>query len=174
MKFKLRKGVGTHAEGDRIYKSGEVLESDHDLVKMFPNKFIVVKPNAKLAPGVLISEAVQPKLHGDPPEPPEDEVEVEVEGEEEEVPAAGNEDEDGDENEQDDAVDLATLSKIKSKLGRNVTANFRDAARVGVLIAKRGGKFYAVVPEMPDRSVPNAKGLTKEEMEIYLAGAAAE
>lgn len=30
---------GAHAEEDRVYRKGEVVESDVDLIKLFPNKF---------------------------------------------------------------------------------------------------------------------------------------
>ena len=44
MYFKLKPKVGNHAErGENgrpiVYKSGDVVESDQDLVKLFPNKF---------------------------------------------------------------------------------------------------------------------------------------
>jgi len=39
MLFKLKKGAGPHSENGKIYKAGEVIESDLDLIKLFPRKF---------------------------------------------------------------------------------------------------------------------------------------
>lgn len=40
MKFRLKPDVGTHRENSgRVYKAGEIVESDQDLIKLFPEKF---------------------------------------------------------------------------------------------------------------------------------------
>ena len=39
MLFKLAKNAGPHTEGGKTYKSGQVIESDLDLPKLFPKKF---------------------------------------------------------------------------------------------------------------------------------------
>lgn len=44
MKFKLKKKVGSHVERDKegkpvTFKSGDIVESKHDLMKMFSGKF---------------------------------------------------------------------------------------------------------------------------------------
>lgn len=41
MQFKIRAGKHVDESG-RVYRKGEVVESEHDLVKMFPEKFDLV------------------------------------------------------------------------------------------------------------------------------------
>jgi hypothetical protein len=40
MKFRLKQKAGRHHEGGRVYKGGDTVVSDKDLVKAFPGKFI--------------------------------------------------------------------------------------------------------------------------------------
>lgn len=39
IKYRLLPGTGKHIQGDNIYKAGDVVESEHDLVKNCENKF---------------------------------------------------------------------------------------------------------------------------------------
>jgi len=46
MKFRVKSG--SHREGKKIYKPGDIVESDRDLIKAFKNKFDPVLPGAKV------------------------------------------------------------------------------------------------------------------------------
>lgn len=41
MKFKVI--IGTHVEGNKTYNKGDVVESDHNLVDLFKEKFVKVE-----------------------------------------------------------------------------------------------------------------------------------
>ena len=45
MKFRLQSGG--HREGKKLYKPGDIVESDRDLAKAFKNKFEPVSPDTK-------------------------------------------------------------------------------------------------------------------------------
>jgi len=45
MKFKVK--LGSHREGKKVYLSGEIVDSDRDLVKAFKNKFEQVAEDTK-------------------------------------------------------------------------------------------------------------------------------
>ena len=81
MFFKIKKGAGNHtqlnAEGiPTVYKAGNTLESDTDLVKCFPKKFERLmtsddSPAPDLAPGIPMSSAVmRTALDSETPELP--------------------------------------------------------------------------------------------------------
>ena len=46
MKFRLKSGG--HREGKKLYKPGDIVESDRDLVAAFVNKFESVLPGTKV------------------------------------------------------------------------------------------------------------------------------
>jgi hypothetical protein len=56
--------LGTHSEGGRRYKAGEIVESDEQLDKMFINKFEKVEDSKKASPGV--SEKSTAALRSEP------------------------------------------------------------------------------------------------------------
>lgn len=69
---------GAHREGRTTYKSGDIISSDHDLVKAFKGKFIKV-PHAEAAPAPVVTPAptaakpAQPvlKVHTNPTTEPD-------------------------------------------------------------------------------------------------------
>ena len=60
MKFKLVKGAGPHKVGGRVYKAGEIVENDANLVRLFPGKFEQVEGPAPEAGEPAASETRTP------------------------------------------------------------------------------------------------------------------
>jgi len=56
MKFRLKSGG--HREGKKLYKPGDIVESDRDLVAAFVNKFESVLPGTK----VEVAEVLVPDV----------------------------------------------------------------------------------------------------------------
>ena len=124
MYFKLKDGCGSHAETGAdgrliVYKAGDVIESDNDLAKMFPNKFIrmgdlVVNP----APVKTDVQRAAEEGFKDVMPPPEEPLEEPLE-------------EDG------------------NPLGRDVTKRFPLAEEEDFLVFARGGAFSVVEADDP-------------------------
>lgn len=57
---------------------------------------------------------------------------------------------------------------VESSLGENVTEDWPEAAVAGLLVLKKGSRFYVVDAEEPDESLTE-KSLTKKQLEMYLA-----
>ena len=145
MKFRLKPKCGDHLarneQGEMItYKSGDVVESDRDLVAMFPRKFELVGGMTTAAgnvsiPDIPIKDKGKGGISGSSPEP------LSFEKEEEK-------------------------KKEKSKYGVDVTDEFPTAAKVKLTIFKKGSWFVVIDPG--DGEVLNVKKLRKAEIEDFL------
>src|SRR5512146_2893247 len=68
MKFRLREKdpvgnkIGTHQCGDRLYRAGEVVESERPLDKLFRNKFDKVPDATPASPGEKVEVPGQPVI----------------------------------------------------------------------------------------------------------------
>ena len=143
MLFKLKKGCGQHVEKGRTYKAGEEVESEHDLVRMFPEKF-------ELVPGQISVPAV-PEI----PAPITVKGSVDSENERPTLPKSTSDE------------DEKPKKKTKgSKHGKDVTDDFPTAEGFGFKIYEKGG-WFAVV-DANDGAVINKKKLRKDGVETFL------
>ena len=55
--YKFKVAEGNHVQGGKVYTKGDVVESDLDLIKLFPQKFLLVQEQkAPAAPKVVVKE----------------------------------------------------------------------------------------------------------------------
>ena len=122
-KFILLHGVGKHYLSDNTeVKPGESIETDKDLMSLFPGKFTPEAPQAssgKVHKEAAPTAAVKKKNDGDD--------------------KSGNEEGSEEENSKDIDGD--------GKEDRDVTADFEGAAEAGIKVFKSGRKFIAVNEE---------------------------
>ena len=138
MYFKLKEGVGNHAETDAdgnvtIYraKEGKVIKSNVDLAAKFPDKFVRVQTKAPVQ------------------EVPEEEIP------EEEIPDEPEEDEDEPDEEPE-------------PLGKDATDKFPLAGENDLSVFYARGKGYYVTEADDPFTALNKKGLKKDKVEAYI------
>jgi hypothetical protein len=138
MLFKLLPKVGNHTEGDKVYTSGDVVESDLELDKVFQGKFERVKgftastPDTQAAVQAAAEEGA--KDVAAPPAPPPNQE-----------------------------VSDSKPPKVESPLGRDVTKRFPEAQEQDYLVFSDGGKFHVAEADDPAFAI-NDKPLHKKEV----------
>lgn len=158
--------AGVHRENGVEKKVGEVVESDKDLIRLFPNKFVRVHPDEV---PVKEPEAVAPPI------PAPDEVkntsskkkDIPIKEEGTEGVDDGLEGLDDDDNiipevrKKLSKKDLATLAK---SYGKNVTGTYRDdAERCGVVIFRNVDRQYHII-DTADQKPLREKAMSKQAM----------
>jgi len=148
MFFRLKEKVGNHAETDPktglpiVYKPGDVIESDTDLAKNWPDKFDRVK--------VGPSEDT----------PDEDEADIQAaaeEGAKDVTPPDEDEDEDFDDEEEE-----------KVPLGKDVTEKFPRAEEEELKVFYKKGKGFFVTETEDPFTALNEKKLKKAQVEDFI------
>lgn len=151
MRFRLLPKAGNHSEtgpdGQRVvYKAGDVIESDKDLVAMFKGKFERVD---------LIPPATEPTTPTVPVIPPPSQ---------EQPPKATKA----------EAPDKSPVREgAPSVLGRNVTKRFPRAVEEDFVVYANGGAFFvceADDPNTPLHDKPLKKATVTGFIENYLKG----
>jgi hypothetical protein len=151
MKFQVLHGV--HREGGKVYKKGDVIKSDEDLVKKWDQKFRKVDEDAKVAEGAESLRAARGEENkeddeeGRPPKRSSDSAEATSED-------AGGE-------------------GVTSKLGEDVTSDFAEDAGSDLLVLKKGRNWSVAEREDPDTAVnehPLKHGEVKDFIKKYLEG----
>lgn len=135
-KYRILKG--RHRQRGVDYVEGDILESDKNLAKVFPNKFALADADAKVT--------VKPD-----PRPSKNES----------VEDTDEEEEDAEEKEADD------YEPVESGLGKDVTADFpgiNDDAdeEYHVAIFKKGRSYYVAWRSDPEKKLRD-KGITKKD-----------
>jgi len=146
MLFKLKKDVASHRdENGKVYEPGDTIESEHDLVRMWPTKFDLISGSAKQT---------------DIPSAPS-------------IPAPAKTD--GQKGKGSVEVGTTTLPKSKKKKGdeekesahgKNVTADFPSAKKGGFKIYEKGNWFTVV--DANDGEKMNEKALRKKDVQTFL------
>lgn len=162
MLFRLKKKCGDHAQDGKIYKSGDIVETDIDLCALFRNKFerayeqelkdtgkedtTAKKPNIPSPLGKddeVVEEIISDSL-------PKDEVETE-----EAVSDFLLEDDEPDKNAEDE-----------TEHGKDVTSEFPTAVKLRLKVFEKS-KWYVVV-DVSDGSVLNVKKLREKEVQSFI------
>ena len=146
MYFKLKKGTGNHTQRNKkgelvTYTSagGEVIESDIDLTKKYPEKFEKVE-----IPGIEVSKK---------------EVEEAAKKGAEGIADPNKEDEDNfDEDEEDE----------REPLGKDVTSKFPIAKEQDFKVFYKKGKGFFVTEADDEFTALNKKGLKKVDVESFI------
>jgi len=139
--FKLKDRCGWHAEGDRIFKSGEVVESDRPLDEMWPFKFERLRD---IEGDVEASRTLQ------------------LSAKEKVAKLAAKDEADIGMHPDGHAQSAEELASISSRLGANVTAEFPEAVAAGVLVLRRGERYRLADPDLPNRSL--SVGVTRDKV----------
>jgi len=141
MLFKLKDKVGGHSENGKIYKAGDTIESPHDLVDLFPNKFIRVDNVSAGGEGIAVpaTPTIPEPTKGEgvsipPPPSPESKLEPE--------------------------------SPVESKHGVDITDEFPIASKVQLQVFKKGAWYTVVDPD--DGEVMNEKKLRASQVTSFL------
>lgn len=149
---------GTSKGRGKVYKTGEIIETDLELDELFgKNKFKRLKAVAAAVEEVdedddEEAEAPKPKKKAKAKPKKPDPVE---------------EDEDDDEEEADKAKDEQTeserLTAIESSLGENVTSDFDDAIDAGLIVLKEGREYRVAEADEPDTALVSEVPLTSKD-----------
>jgi hypothetical protein len=172
-RFRLIKGAGDHQEAGthepgtldmetrqttpgkfipgKVYKEGDIIESPHDLVTMFPNKFEELSAEASRE-----FKAAQKQREKSEKEAAEENPETSMSREEK----IGRNIDPDDTDKIKDNKPMGTLDAQESKLGENVTAEFDKAVEANVLVLKKGKNYFLARPDDPDRPI-NEESLKK-------------
>lgn len=157
--------AGSHKEDDgKIYRKGEVFQSEHPLDEMFANKFAEATESE-----VKTFKAAKAQKKGKPPGsvPNIEDVEADTanaraareyrekveKGEIDEDEEAQAEEEDGD---------------VVSTLGNDVSDDFEGADKVGVKVFKKGKTYSVAKEDSPGKAVRNGKDLTRGQVKAYI------
>jgi hypothetical protein len=193
MRFKVL--AGKHLDENRqMYKKGDVVETDHDLVKLFGgNKFRKLadqdpnveaeEPLSKQAGMVKAAkhesrkpltskekEMVRRKIQSNEQEPGEeggeedDQNETPVEGEAEE--AAEDSDEERVQGVEDEAADQDD-TEDRGELGKDVTGEFEDFKTAKLKVWRDGNQFNVTTRKDPEKAL-NKVVLKKTELKKFL------
>ena len=144
MLFKLKKDVASHRdENKKVYEPGDTIESEHDLVRMWPTKFD------------LISGLEQTDIPSAPsiPAPAKTDGQKGKGGVEPETTPPKSKKKKGDEEKE-------------SAHGKDVTADFPSAKGVGFKIYEKGNWFTVV--DANDGEKMNEKALRKKDVQTFL------
>lgn len=154
MYFKLLPKAGSHAEKGPskkavIYKAseGNVIETENDLVKMFPGKFERVEVT-----GSPVRPIVEAKVKAPAPAPATTQPSV---------PASSKKAKDAKETKAVEEV------SVESKLGRDVTKRFPHALEEDFKVFSTGGEFFVTEADEIDKAL-NDKPLKKGQVEAFV------
>jgi hypothetical protein len=138
-KFRVR--MGTHSQNGRVYTQGEIIESPHDLIKAWPNKFDLVADAAPVSKGLDANLPLIPSQLRDGTNKKE-EAKADPEAE------------------KSDAAPAKVKRAAKPK-GLDVTDRFDGAKEQDFSVFKVRGEFF--VYNNDDMTTPvNAKGAEKD------------
>ncbi len=149
MLFRLK--GGSHAQDGKVYKKGDVIETDRNLCAMFRNKFERVYEQELKDTGTELKKPNIPPPVQSPPAGKGDGEAAKLTPEP--LPEVSP---DADESEKD----------VKSEHGDNVTAAFPAAEKIGLSVFEKSN-WYVVV-DNDDSSVLNGKKLRKDAVAGFL------
>lgn len=146
--------------GSKAYNARDpknnIVESETDLVKAFPNKFVEVdkKGNPKREE-VAIEEVPENMLANDqgtkdPPNSPQA------------LPLKATDNEAEDEGDDEDEREL-----VDSKLGEDVTDDFPNALKKNLLVFKKGREYFVAAADDPNDQL-NPNPLKKDKVEAFV------
>jgi len=153
--FKLL--IGCHAEKKETYHAGAVIATASDLVTMFGvDKFKEV------------SERYAKKVSPPPPPPPPKADEIDpVEENEEELIDEDDLEDNGDEEEEEEKKAPAVVAKA-SKLGKDVSAEYKLATDNDLLVLQKGLQFFVAEADSPDVKKNASKLTSKKAVEKFI------
>jgi len=139
--FKLLRG--THAEGKKIYRKGEVVPSNRDLIANFENKFVLVKESGEPEPKKPApKKPIRAKVAKKPTPTPKKEKKEDAPKEKQEGAKVGD-------------------------LGKDVTAEYEQAQNFGLKVYRRRDLHTVIDPSEPNTPL-NEKGLRSEHVETFV------
>lgn len=164
MLFRMKEKVGSHSDvnskGELVtYKSGDVIETNVDLAKAFPEKFERVRVGGETPP---LPENIKksPRLENiDTPKEEKSDIQKAAEKGAKDVipPAEEPEDEDDDEDDEE-----------KVPLGKDVTEKFPGTEEEKLKVFYKKGKGFFVTTAADPFTALNEKKLKKAKVEIFI------
>lgn len=194
MKFRLKEKVGSHSEGGKVYHAGDVVESKHDLITLFPNKFDRVMvpveniPPQPSEPHIPILRGPSPDLDDAAVEPLDHVLLAEPEPDVDTTDETGGEQTDADEK-ASPPVRRRTKRKTtkktkkakkakrsrrrqppKKNLGENVTDEFEAAVESSLFVFNHSTNGFSIVDPDEDNKVvnPDEKLTTPDEVNDFI------
>jgi len=135
---------GNHVQDEKTYKKGDVVETNMDLVTMFPRKF-----NEIVGPGKKAQKEVKGKTLND------------------ELKEQGIDDLTGLPKEDADVDIDIDVCDIKSALGKNVTELYPLATENNLVVLRKNSWFHVADADNPDVAL-NAKGMKKVAVKEFV------
>lgn len=144
---------------DRIYKKGQICESEHDLEYLFPNSFVRVRESAPVADAPILKAAA---------------ADTETQARKDVKARRGRVQEENLELEDDSTYDAEAshpkskkAEPVKSKLGQDVTGEFEVAKEENLLVFKKGKAFLVADKSKPDKAI-NPEPMTRKEVTAWI------